>query len=102
MIPTSRPDGHLNLNYIPVSQPRSGTSTGSSSPIDHSTATTVKSTFGGSNALGGVGAPGAIGTTRLSAGSPSHDLGTRLYSKRYVIISSLPSIQAFYLSMSTF
>ncbi|KAL1965011.1 hypothetical protein VTN77DRAFT_6211 [Rasamsonia byssochlamydoides] len=80
MVPVSRPEGHLNLNYIPVSQPMSGTSTGSSSPSDPSSAAAMKSPFGAPNGLGS--APGSLGSSRLGAGSPSHELGARLYSKR--------------------
>jgi protein JSN1 len=79
MIPVSRPDGHLNLNYIPVSQPMSGTSTGSNSPNELA-GNLGKSPFGTANGLGN--APGSLGSTRIGAGSPSHELGTRLYSKR--------------------
>jgi hypothetical protein len=86
MVPVSRPDGHLNLNYIPVSQPMSGTSTGSNSPNDL-TANTAKPPFGATNALGS--APGSLGSTRIGAGSPSHELGTRLFSKRYAFIIGL-------------
>ncbi|KAE8309310.1 hypothetical protein BDV41DRAFT_438388 [Aspergillus transmontanensis] len=79
MLPVSRPEGHMNLNYIPTTQPMSGTSTGRSSPSDLSAAAAVKSPFGPS---GLNGAAGSIGNARLGAGSPSHDLGARLYSKR--------------------
>ena len=71
----------MNLNYIPTTQPMSGTSTGRSSPSDLSAAAAVKSPFGPS---GLNGAAGSIGNARLGAGSPSHDLGARLYSKRLV------------------
>ncbi|KAE8554780.1 hypothetical protein EYB25_003324 [Talaromyces marneffei] len=79
MVPVSRPDGHLNLNYIPVSQPMSGTSTGSNSPNELG-GNLGKSPFGTANGLGTT--PGSLGSTRIGAGSPSHELGTRLYSKR--------------------
>ncbi|KAH8696091.1 putative RNA binding protein Jsn1 [Talaromyces proteolyticus] len=79
MVPVARPDGHPNLNYIPVSQSMSGTSTGSNSP-NELTANLVKSPFGTSNGLGG--SSGSIGNARLGAGSPSHELGARLFSKR--------------------
>ncbi|KAJ5589929.1 hypothetical protein N7450_003901 [Penicillium hetheringtonii] len=52
MLPVSRPDSQMSYNYIPTSQSLSGSSTGS------------------------------IGSARLGAGSPSHELGTRLYPKR--------------------
>lgn len=80
MLPVSRPDGHMNLNYIPTTQPMSGTSTGRSSPNDLSSSTVGKSPFGPSNGLNN--AAGSVGSARLGAGSPSHDLGARLYSKR--------------------
>lgn len=70
----------MNLNYIPTTQPMSGTSTGRSSPSDLSASTAVKSAFGPPNGLGNAG--GSIGGARLGAGSPSHELGARLYSKR--------------------
>lgn len=80
MLPVSRPDGHMNLNYIPTTQPMSGTSTGRSSPNDLSSSTVAKSPFGPSNGLNNTA--GSVGGARLGAGSPSHDLGARLYSKR--------------------
>ncbi|OJD27766.1 hypothetical protein ACJ73_00836 [Blastomyces percursus] len=80
MTPSSRPDGHLNLNHLPVSQPMSGTSTGSSSPNEQPGSNSMKSSFGGSNGLNSTG--GALGSARMGAGSPSHDLGARLFSKR--------------------
>ena len=73
MLPVSRPEGQMNFNYIPTSQPMSGTSTGRSSPSDLAGAGAVKGPFGHS---------GSIGGSRLGAGSPSHELGTRLYPKR--------------------
>lgn len=76
MLPVSRPEGHLNLNYIPTTQPMSGRS----SPNDLSTSATIKSPFGVSSGLNS--SAGSIGGTRLGAGSPSHELGARLYSKR--------------------
>ncbi|KAK2745509.1 hypothetical protein FQN55_006205 [Onygenales sp. PD_40] len=78
MAPSSRPDGHLNLNYLPTSQPRSGTSTGSSSPNEPGP-NSMKPPFGGSN---GLSSGGPLGSARMGAGSPSHELGARLYSKR--------------------
>ncbi|KAF3483027.1 uncharacterized protein GIQ15_02351 [Arthroderma uncinatum] len=80
MAHSSRPEGHLNLNYLPSSQPRSGTSTGSSSPSELQQAGPTKSPFGGSNGL--TGSSQSIGGSRMGAGSPSHDLGNRLYPKR--------------------
>lgn len=80
MLPVSRPEGQMNFNYVPTPQPMSGSSTGRSSPSDQAGSGPGKPSFGPSGAMGGA---------RLGAGSPSHDLGTRLYSKRYV---SLPTI----------
>ncbi|OJJ47956.1 hypothetical protein ASPZODRAFT_131578 [Penicilliopsis zonata CBS 506.65] len=80
MLPVSRPEGHMNLNYIPTSQSMSGTSTGSSSPNELPTSSTMKSSFGPANGLTSTAGP--IGNARLGAGSPSHELGARLYSKR--------------------
>ncbi|EDN03130.1 conserved hypothetical protein [Histoplasma mississippiense (nom. inval.)] len=80
MAPSSRPDGHLNLNYLPASQPMSGTSTGSSSPNEQPGSNSMKSSFGSSNGLNNAGGP--LGNARIGAGSPSHDLGARLFSKR--------------------
>ncbi|KAJ5349675.1 Armadillo-like helical [Penicillium brevicompactum] len=51
----------------------SGTSTGRSSPSDPGSGNS-RMPFGPS--------PGSIGSSRPGAGSPSHDLGSRLYSKR--------------------
>lgn len=73
MLPVSRPDGHMSFNYIPTSQSMSGSSTGRSSPGDLPGSGAAKAPFGSS---------GPIGAARLGAGSPSHDLGTRLYPKR--------------------
>nr|KMM65773.1 hypothetical protein CPAG_02116 [Coccidioides posadasii RMSCC 3488] len=80
MAPSSRPDSHLNLSYLPTGQPRSGTSTGSSSPSELQAPGSMKSAFGGSNGL--VSAGGSIGSARRTAGSPSHELSARIYSKR--------------------
>ncbi|PLB39723.1 putative RNA binding protein Jsn1 [Aspergillus candidus] len=81
MLPVSRPEGHMSLNYIPTTQPMSGTSTGRSSPSDLSASSAVKSPFGSANSLSG--AAGSIGSARIGAGSPSHgDIGARLFSKR--------------------
>ncbi|EZG07050.1 hypothetical protein H106_03463 [Trichophyton rubrum CBS 735.88] len=80
MAHSSRPEGHLNLNYLPSSQPRSGTSTGSSSPSELPQTGQTKSPFGDSNGL--AGSSQSSGGSRMGAGSPSHDLGNRLYPKR--------------------
>ncbi|OQE96787.1 hypothetical protein PENNAL_c0001G07976 [Penicillium nalgiovense] len=74
MLPVSRPDGQMNFNYIPTTQPMSGTSTGRSSPSDLAGSGNPRMPFGPS--------PGSIGSSRPGAGSPSHDLTSRLYSKR--------------------
>ncbi|WEW57786.1 hypothetical protein PRK78_003253 [Emydomyces testavorans] len=80
MAPSSRAEGHLNLGYLPAAQPRSGTSTGSSSPSELQASGSMKSAFGGSNGI--VSASGSIGSARRTAGSPSHELSARIYSKR--------------------
>ncbi|KAK2765664.1 hypothetical protein FQN54_008520 [Arachnomyces sp. PD_36] len=67
------------MNFPPTSQPKSGTSTGSTSPNELAGTGSVKSPFGNQNVLG---SGGSLGGARMGAGSPSHDLGTRLYSKR--------------------
>ncbi|KAI9803302.1 MAG: hypothetical protein M1825_002093 [Sarcosagium campestre] len=73
----------LNLNYIPQlpqNQSLSGSSTANTSPVEPSTVASVRSSFGNANGLGtsGLGAS----NTRLGAGSPSHEMGGRLFSKR--------------------
>ncbi|KAJ6004314.1 hypothetical protein N7522_005959 [Penicillium canescens] len=75
MLPVSRSE-QMSFNYIPTTQPMSGTSTGRSSPSDLS----GSGSGGGRTPFGP--APGSIGSSRPGAGSPSHDLGARLYSKR--------------------
>ncbi|KAL9006248.1 MAG: hypothetical protein Q9188_001020 [Gyalolechia gomerana] len=84
MAPSPKPDHHLNLNYLPqfsASQPRSGSSTATTSPIEAPAGSAVRSPFGNPSPVNGLG---AASNTRLGAGSPSHELGGRLYSKRYV------------------
>ncbi|KAF2763561.1 RNA binding protein [Pseudovirgaria hyperparasitica] len=81
MAPTSRSEQPINLNYIPQlgSQPRSGTSTGSTSPTDPSIGSSTRFQMSsGSNTSLGSTAP----SMRLGAGSPSHEYGSRLFSKR--------------------
>ncbi|KAJ5102756.1 hypothetical protein N7532_003285 [Penicillium argentinense] len=73
MLPVSRPESQMSYNYIATSQPLSGSSTGRSSPSDLPSTGPSKSPFGPA---------GSIGSARLGAGSPSHELGTRLYPKR--------------------
>ncbi|KAJ5214865.1 hypothetical protein N7468_010544 [Penicillium chermesinum] len=62
----------MNFNYIPTTQPMSGTSTGRSSPSDLAGSNSSRTHFSST---------GSIGSARLGAGSPS-EMGTRLYSKR--------------------
>jgi protein JSN1 len=84
MAPTNRPDGHLSPGYLPqlsATQPRSGSSTSNTSPIEPPAGTAMKSPFGGPN---GLNSGGTTNSARLGAGSPSHELGGRLYSKRLV------------------
>ncbi|KAL8841478.1 MAG: hypothetical protein Q9170_000941 [Blastenia crenularia] len=82
MAPSPKPDHHLNLNYLPqfsATQPRSGSSTANTSPIEAPAGSAVRSPFGNPGPVNGMG---AASNTRLGAGSPSHELGGRLYSKR--------------------
>ncbi|KAL8999095.1 MAG: hypothetical protein Q9169_001983 [Polycauliona sp. 2 TL-2023] len=79
MAPSSKPDHHLNLNHLPqlsASLPLSGSSTANTSPIEAPSGTGVRSPFGNPGSTNGMG------NMRLGAGSPSHELGGRLYSKR--------------------
>lgn len=78
-----RPEHHLNLNSIPslgTSQPQSGSSTAQTSPIEPpsggSTRFPINSANGVTSATSGI--------SRLGAGSPSHEYGSRLYSKRSI------------------
>ncbi|XTI82983.1 hypothetical protein V2W45_72189 [Cenococcum geophilum] len=83
MGPPSRPDHHINLNYLPqlVSQPpRSGSSTAATSPIEPPSSSSVRFPLGSGNNPNGLG--NAAAGVRLGAGSPSHEFGSRLYSKR--------------------
>ncbi|KAL5117592.1 hypothetical protein ACEQ8H_004485 [Pleosporales sp. CAS-2024a] len=80
MAPTARPEQHINLNYIPQltpQPPHSASSTGNTSPVEAPTTGSVRFPPSTSNPLGSAAA-GA----RLGAGSPSHDYGSRLFSKR--------------------
>ncbi|KAH9866659.1 hypothetical protein J1614_008352 [Plenodomus biglobosus] len=79
MAPTTRADQHINLNYIPqLSQPsHSGSSTGNTSPVEPSNNSSLRFSGNTSNPLGNTAA-GA----RLGNGSPSHEYGGRLFSKR--------------------
>ncbi|OAL48320.1 RNA binding protein-like protein Jsn1 [Pyrenochaeta sp. DS3sAY3a] len=80
MAPTTRPEHHINLNYIPqlsTQAPHSGSSTGNTSPVEPPNSGSLRFPVNTSNPLGNTAA-GA----RLGAGSPSHDYGGRLFSKR--------------------
>jgi protein JSN1 len=79
MAPTSRPEHHINLNYIPqLPQPQSGSSTGNTSPVE------PLNSGSGSLRFANSSNPLAVAGARLGAGSPSHDYGGRLFSKRFV------------------
>ncbi|KAH8724311.1 hypothetical protein GQ44DRAFT_773240 [Phaeosphaeriaceae sp. PMI808] len=80
MAPSTRSDHHINLNYIPQLTPQpplSGSSTGSTSPVEPPNSGSVRFPANTSNPLGNAAA-----STRLGAGSPSHEYGSRLFSKR--------------------
>ncbi|KAF2027594.1 hypothetical protein EK21DRAFT_114681 [Setomelanomma holmii] len=80
MAPSTRPEHHINLNYIPQLTPQgphSGSSTGNTSPVEPPNSGSIRFPTNTSNPLGSAAA-GA----RLSAGSPSHEYGSRLFSKR--------------------
>jgi protein JSN1 len=82
MAPSTRPEHHINLNYIPQltpQPPHSGSSTGSTSPVEPPNSGSIRFPTNTSNPLGNA-ASGA----RLGAGSPSHEYGSRLFSKRSV------------------
>ncbi|KAI4287178.1 MAG: hypothetical protein L6R35_003564 [Caloplaca aegaea] len=82
MAPSPKPDHHLNLNYLPqfsASQPRSGSSTANTSPIEAPVGSAVRSPFGNPSPANGIG---SASNTRLGAGSPSHEFGSRPFSKR--------------------
>ncbi|KAI9750264.1 MAG: Mitochondrial beta-keto-acyl synthase [Chaenotheca gracillima] len=83
MASSSNKSDHLHLNYLPqlsATQPRSGSSTANTSPIDQPSGSGVRSPFGNPNGLGNT----MPSNTRLGAGSPSHELGggSRLFAKR--------------------
>ncbi|KAF2477563.1 uncharacterized protein BDR25DRAFT_2058 [Lindgomyces ingoldianus] len=83
MAPSTRPEHHINLNYLPqlTSQPpRSGSSTGTTSPIEPPSSGSIRFPVPTANTSNGLG--NAAATVRLGAGSPSHEFGGRLYSKR--------------------
>lgn len=82
---TSRTDQRGPPGYASPSvllKPRSGSSTGNSSPIEPLNGSNGRSHF--TNPPPGLGSLGNMsGTTRSGAGSPSHDLGgNRLYTRR--------------------
>ena len=81
MAPTPRSDQHINLNYIPqlAQPPHSASSTGTTSPVEPSSSGSLRFPAATSNPLAST-APGA----RLGNGSPSHEYGGRLFSKRFV------------------
>ncbi|KAF2085210.1 hypothetical protein K490DRAFT_75266 [Saccharata proteae CBS 121410] len=80
----SRPEHHINLNYLPQlvpNQPRSGSSTAATSPIEPPTSgNTGRYPLGNGHGMNAMGS--AAASTRLGAGSPSHEYGGRLFSKR--------------------
>ncbi|KAJ9639359.1 hypothetical protein H2199_006392 [Coniosporium tulheliwenetii] len=81
---SSRPEHHINLNYLPQLVPpgqRSGSSTAATSPIEPPSGNTVRYPLGSGNGVGNIGSA-AVGS-RLGTGSPSHEFGgSRLFSKR--------------------
>ncbi|KAF1997099.1 hypothetical protein P154DRAFT_298583 [Amniculicola lignicola CBS 123094] len=83
MAPSTRPEHHINLNYLPqLSQqaPRSGSSTGNTSPIEPPSSGSIRFPVPATSASSALGS--AAAGARLGAGSPSHEFGSRLYSKR--------------------
>ncbi|KAL5446273.1 hypothetical protein PMIN06_007817 [Paraphaeosphaeria minitans] len=78
MAPSNRPEHHINLNYIPqlTSQPPL-----SASPTDSpSSGGSIRFPMPSQNSSNPLVGPAA--GARLGAGSPSHEYGGRLYSKR--------------------
>ncbi|KAF2434496.1 hypothetical protein EJ08DRAFT_693529 [Tothia fuscella] len=79
---TQRPEHHLNLNYIPqlgTSQPRSGSSTAATSPIEPPNSASSRYSMASS----GNTLTGTAGTVpRINSGSPSHEFGNRFVPKR--------------------
>ncbi|KAK7181760.1 hypothetical protein DPSP01_008601 [Paraphaeosphaeria sporulosa] len=84
MAPSNRPEHHINLNYIPqlTSQaPLSASSTTSASPTEPpSSGGSIRFPMPSQNTSNPLA--GAAAGARLGAGSPSHEYGGRLYSKR--------------------
>ncbi|KAF2232644.1 hypothetical protein EV356DRAFT_488053 [Viridothelium virens] len=83
MAPTSRPEHHINLNYLPqlgAPQPRSGSSTAATSPIEPPAGTAVRYPMGTpGNSTPSTSAPAG---QRVGAASPSKEYGNRLFPKR--------------------
>ncbi|KAE9971217.1 hypothetical protein EG328_005777 [Venturia inaequalis] len=78
-----RAEHHLNLNYMPQlgpNQPRSGSSTAATSPIEQpQSANSLKYPLGSGNTMTGI----PNGVPRMNSSSPNHEFGgSRLYSKR--------------------
>ncbi|KAL2064463.1 hypothetical protein VTL71DRAFT_4957 [Oculimacula yallundae] len=67
----------LTLGYLP---PRSGSSTSNNSPTEPSSGNALRSPFGLPGALNSAGK--MANNTRSGAGSPSHDLGGRLFASK--------------------
>lgn len=82
MSSSSRQDLPINSNYMPqLSAPRSGTSTGSTSPIEPlSSSASLRSFLPAPSAAGSLG--NAAAGVRMGANSPSNDFSGRLLSKR--------------------
>jgi hypothetical protein len=79
---SQRPEHHLNLNnfspQLGSNQPRSGSSTAATSPIEPPASSSVRLPIGS-----GLTHP-PNGMSGLRTGSPNHDYAGRLYSKRQV------------------
>lgn len=85
MAPSNRPEQHININYLPqLSQaPLSASSTTSASPTEPpSSGGSLRFPMPSQNTSNPLA--GAAAGARLGAGSPSHEYGGRLYSKRFV------------------
>lgn len=84
MARSTKPEHHLNLNQLPqmsANQTRPGSSTSNStSPIEASSGNPFRSPIASANGLSSAGNIGGSG--RKGAGSPSLEIGGRLYSKR--------------------
>ena len=86
MAPSPKPDQRLNLNHLPqmsATQPRSGSSTATTSPIESHPGTNARSPFGNPSTKTAMSNAAGAASSRTGAGSPSHDIGTaRPFSKR--------------------